>query len=41
MPNAMLEILDVFFFIVMSSDVPSFKVRIFSSDFKFLIGVNQ
>ena len=40
MVNEMLEILDVFFF-GLSFDVPAFKVHVFPSDFKILIGVNE
>ena len=40
MANVMLEILGGFLF-GMSPDVPAFKVRVFTSDFKFLIGVNE
>ena len=29
------------FFLGMSSDVTAFKVRIFASDFEFLLGVNE
>ena len=29
------------FFCGMSSDVPAFKVHVLTSDFKFLIGVNE
>ena len=40
MPNLMLEILDSFLF-GMSPDVRAFKVRIFTSNLKFWIGVNE
>ena len=39
MANVMVEILDVCF-VSTSSDVPAFEVRVFASDFEFLIGVN-
>ena len=35
MANVMLEILDVFFSGMSSYDVPTFKVRVLKSDFKF------
>ena len=42
MANVMLEILDFrMFFFGMSSDVASFKVLVFSSDFEFWIGINE
>ena len=37
MANAMVEILDCFS-LGMSPDVPAFKVRVFTSDFKFELG---
>ena len=39
MANVMLEILVVFFPFCMSSDVPTFKVRVFTNDFQFWTGV--
>ena len=41
MVNLMLEILDGNFLFGMSPDVQAFKVRIFTSDLKFWIRVNE
>ena len=37
----MLQILNVLFFIGMSSDVLALKVLVFANDFEILIGVNE
>ena len=43
MANVMLDIFDGFSFSLhcMSPDVPAFEVFVLTSDFKFLIGVNE